>query len=76
MPQMIINLTQSLQNKINSYALSGNETPEELAVRLLEEYADDCDDADRISAEIDSGRMKTYPLEEVRERLALADKTF
>jgi len=73
MSQLIINLTPELQERFNFYALSGNETPEELAIRLCEEYVEDCDDADRISAEIDSGRMKTYPWEEVRERLALAD---
>ena len=73
MPQLTINLTPKLQERFNYYAASGNETPEELAIRLCAEYVEDCDDADRISAEIDSGRMKTYSLEEVRERLALAD---
>ena len=73
MPQLIINMPQKLRERFNHYAAYGNETPEELAVRLCEEYVEDCDDADRISAEIDSGRMKTYPYAEVRERLALAD---
>lgn len=73
MSQLIINLTPELQEKVNYHAADGNETPEELAVRLLEEYTEDCDDAERIEREIDSGRMKTYPWEEVRERLALAD---
>ena len=73
MPILTINLTPKLQERFNYYAASGNETPEELAVRLCAEYVEDCDDADRISAEIDSGRMKTYPWEEVKERLALAD---
>ncbi|MBR2207500.1 MAG: hypothetical protein IJ859_01685 [Synergistaceae bacterium] len=73
MPQLTINLTPKLQERFNYYAASGNETPEELAIRLCAEYVEDCDDADRISAEIDSGKMKTYPLEEVMKRLELAD---
>ena len=73
MSQLIINLTPELQERVNYHAADGNETPEELAVRLLEEYTEDCDDAERIERDIKSGKIKTYPLEEVRERLALAD---
>ena len=73
MPQLIINLTPKLQERVNFHAADGNETPEELAIRLLEEYTEDCDDAERIEQDIKSGKIKTYPFEEVRERLALAD---
>ena len=54
MPQIIINLTPKLQERFNYYAASGNETPEELAVRLCAEYVEDCDDADRIEQDIKS----------------------
>ena len=72
MPQLIINLTPKLQERFNYYAANGNETPEELAIRLCAEYVEDCDDTDRIEQDIKSGKIKTYPFEEVRERLALA----
>ncbi|MBQ7220682.1 MAG: hypothetical protein IJS28_06870 [Synergistaceae bacterium] len=44
--------------------------PEQLAIELLEEYFDDCDDAERLEALIQSGEMKTYPLEQVCNELA------
>ena len=47
-----------------------NLTPE--LQKKVEEYVEDCDDAERIEREIDSGKMKTYSWQEVRERLALA----
>ncbi len=70
---MILNMTPELQNKINDYATAGNETPEELAIRLLQEYADDCDDADRICAEIDSGKMEVISWPKVRAELDLVN---
>ena len=61
MSQLIINLTPELQERVNYHAADGNETPEELAVRLLEEYTEDCDDAERIERDIKSGKIKTCP---------------
>ena len=71
MPQMILNITPELQQRVSYHAMDGQETPEQLAVRLLEEYVDDCDDAERIGMKIDSGEMKVYPWSEVRSRLEL-----
>ena len=73
MASITVELTPELQRRIVLWGGKGNETPEELTLRLLEEYVDDCEDAERISEEVASGRMKTYSLEEVRNELGLAD---
>ena len=63
---MILNIPNSLQQRILPLARDTNETTEQLALRLLKEYVEDCEDADRISAEIDAGIMPTYSLQEVK----------
>ena len=73
MASITVELTPDLQRRIVLWGVKGNETPEELTLRLLEEYVDDCEDAERISEEVASGKMKTYSLEEVRNELGLAD---
>ena len=42
---------------------------EELAIELLEEYFDDCDDADRLEALIRAGKMETIPAIVVHKEL-------
>ena len=69
--QVILNIPNTLQEKVLSLANATNETAEQLAVRLLEEYVDDCEEADRISAEIDAGIMPTYSLSEVKTHLGM-----
>ena len=66
----------------HAYAVAQELTPEEriqLANMLLEEASDDPHgwytdalevELDKITAAIDSGQMKTYSLEEVRERVS------
>ena len=72
MAAMTVELTPELQERVSLWGSRGNETPEELTLRLLEEYVDDCEDAERISNEVSTGQMETYPLEEVRQELGLA----
>ena len=43
--------------------------PQSLAIGLLQEYFDDCDDADRLEALIRSGHIKTSPAETVHQEL-------
>ena len=73
MPQMVLNITPELSNRINFWGNLGNETPEQLTLRLLEEYVSDCEIAEEISSEVHSGRMKVYPYEQVKRKLALAN---
>ena len=71
MMQVILNIPNTLQERVIPLARATNETTEQLAVRLLEEYVDDCEEADRISAEIDAGIMPTYSLSEVKTHLGM-----
>ena len=69
--QVILNIPNTLHERVIPLARATNETTEQLAVRLLEEYVDDCEEADRISAEIDAGIMPTYSLSEVKTHLGM-----
>ena len=71
MPQILLNVPAGLQQKVAPLAQQTNETTEQLALRLLQEYVDDCYEADRISAEIDKGTMPTYSWQEVKANLGL-----
>ena len=71
MPQIMLNVSPSLEQEVHLLAQETNETTEQLAIRLLQEYVEDCHEADRISAEVEAGRMKTYSWEEVKSALAL-----
>ena len=69
MPQIILNVTPELLERINDWSRQSKKPPENLAIDLLEEYFDDCDDADRLEALISSGNMKTYPAEVIHREL-------
>ena len=71
MMQIMLNIPSALQNRVIPLAQATNETTEQLALRLLEEYVDDCEEADRIEAEIDAGIMPTYSLREVKANLGM-----
>ena len=73
MPQILLNIPATLQQKVIPLAQQTNETTEQLALRLLQEYADDCYEADRISAEIDAGIMPTHSWQEVKAHLDLGN---
>ena len=73
MPRMILNITPDMERRINDWSREFKEPPESLAVGLLEEYFEDCDDAEKLEALIASGQMKTYPLEEVHKELEELD---
>ena len=73
MPQIVLNVSPELNSRVNFWGSRGNETPEQLTLRLLEEYVEDCEDAEKISAEIDAGRMKTYDWHDVRGNLGFDD---
>lgn len=60
MPQIILNVTPELLARVNYWSEQSKQSPENLAIDLLEEYFDDCDDADRLEALISSGQIKTY----------------
>lgn len=71
--QIVLNIPMELQERLNDWSIQTKQPIQRLAVELLEEYFDDCDDADRLEALIQSGEMKTYSAEEVHRELAKLD---
>ena len=69
MPRIILEVTPELNARINDWSIQMKKPPESLAIDLLEEYFDDCDDADKLEALIQSGQMKTYPALKVHQGL-------
>lgn len=69
MPTLTINVSTDLFERINDWSIQSHLPAQQLAVELLEEYFDDCDDADRLEALIRSGDMQTYPAETVHKEL-------
>ena len=73
MSKLTIEVTPELSERLKDWSRYFGRAEQELAVELLEEYFDDCDDADRLEALIQSGAMETYPAEVVFERLRTGD---
>lgn len=73
MPELTIEITPELSERLKDWSRYFGRPEQELAFELLEEYFDDCDDADRLGVLICSGAMETYPAEEVLERLRTGD---
>lgn len=71
MSRLLLDIPSALQKRVAPLARQTGETMGQLALRLLQEYADDCEDAERISAEIDAGTMPTYSWQEVKGSLGL-----
>ena len=69
----MLNIPNALQQRVIPLARATNETMKQLVLRLLQEYVEDCEEADRISAEIDAGVMPTYTLAEVRQHIPELD---
>ena len=71
MPAFTINISPALSARLHDWSIHSCLPAQQLAVELLEEYFDDCDDADRLEALIRSGNMKTYPADNVHKALTL-----
>ncbi|MBR1437896.1 MAG: hypothetical protein IJ587_05100 [Synergistaceae bacterium] len=71
MPQLLLNIPNDLQQKVIPIAQQTNETTEQLALRLLQEYVEDCEEADRLEALIHSGNVKTYTADNIHKALTL-----
>ena len=65
MPTLTVNISQELSGRLHDWSVQSNLPPQQLALELLEEYFDDCDDADRLEALIRSGSMNTYSADDV-----------
>ena len=70
MPKLVLDVPSDLFSRVNDWGLHFNCKPENLAVELLQEYFDDCDDADKLEALIQSGQMPTFSADAVHKELA------
>ena len=61
MPLFTLNISDEMLNRILDWSKKSHKNPEYLPLELLDEYFDDCDDADKLEALIRSGNMETYP---------------
>ena len=76
MPEILLDFTPELQERVNFWSSKSNKEPDEFLKNIIAEYLEDLEDyeeAASIYSEIKSGRMKTYSWEEVREHLGLED---
>ncbi|MBR0069508.1 MAG: hypothetical protein IJP97_03335 [Synergistaceae bacterium] len=76
MPQVSLEFTPELNERINFWSSRDKEKPDIFLKRIISEHIEDLEDyeeAVRISSEVDAGRMKVYSWEEVREHLGLED---
>ncbi len=64
--KLTIDLPPELAKRVKNWSLESNEPPENLALGLIEEYFEDCDDAEKLCAEVEAGRMELYPWEEIK----------
>ena len=69
MPTITINISHELSARLNDWSIQSHLPAQRLAVELLEEYFDDCDDADRLEALIRSGDMQTYTVATVHKQI-------
>ena len=66
-----IELSPELERQVNFWAKKSNETPDELAIRLLEEYVDDCQDAHEFFSKEGIDDSCLYSSTDVKEYLGL-----
>ena len=74
MPEILLDVTPELQERVNFWSRRSNEEPDKFLKSIITEYLEDLEDyeeAVRIHSEIQTGRMSTHSWEEVRERLGL-----
>lgn len=76
MAQLVLELPQELRERIEVRSCEVKQKPERFVLMAIEQYLEDLEDAEeaqRVVAEIDAGRMATRPWGEVRARLGLDD---
>ena len=76
MAQFVLELPQDLRERIEVRSDEVKQKPERFVLMAIEQYLEDLEDAEeaqRVVAEIDAGRMGTRPWGEVRARLGLDD---
>ena len=79
MAQICVNVSENVLSRLEEYVLQSGLSKNEIVSDAIENYLDeieedaaDLKEAQRIAAEIDSGRMETYTLEEVMAEAGLS----
>lgn len=76
MPQVLLDFTPELQERVNFWSRRNNKKPDVFLKHIIADYLEDLEDyeeAAMVHSEIQADRMKTHSWEEVRERLGLED---
>ncbi len=76
MPQVILDVSPEIQERVNFLSRENDKSPDVFIMNILKERLEDMEDyeeAVKISDEIESGRMKTYSLEEIEREMAELD---
>ena len=76
MPQVLLDFTPELNERVNFWSSRENKSPEAFMKNIIAEYLEDLEDyaeAAIISEGIKTGDIKTHSWEEVRTRLGLED---
>ena len=76
MPQILLDFTPELKERVDFWSSRNNKTPDAFLKNIIAEYLEDLEDyeeAARVYAEVQAGRMQIHSWEEVRERLGLED---
>ena len=76
MPEIVLDFTPELKERVDFWSSRNNKTPDAFLKNIIAEYLEDLEDyeeAARVYAEVQAGRMQIHGWEEVRERLGLED---
>ena len=68
---MYLELSPELETQLDFWATKSNETPNELALRLLEEYVEDCQDAHDFFSKEGVDDSCLYSSDEVRNYIGV-----
>ena len=77
MPEIVLDFTPELKERVDFWSSRNNKTPDAFLKNIIAEYLEDLEDyeeAARVYAEVQAGRMQIHSWEEVRERLGLYDR--
>ena len=76
MPEIVLDFTPELKERVDFWSSRNNKTPDAFLKNIIAEYLEDLEDyeeAARVHAEVQAGRMQTHSWEELMERFNFDD---